>query len=264
MHALLLMALSVAHAHQPSYGGDWSTSDGAFQVDDPAISIVVYKQITCDEPHLWLTFDATAGEDVWVQLGTPVIDRLEDYRPAMAVLGPDLPELDPATVPFDIPAGLGGVVYPSESPVEFYEPFTQTSSWILAEDWITMPTSGTSYLVAWDPGNQTGKLWLAMGVVEDFSDVDWSEAASWGEDVNNFHETGVYEPAPDVEEVVCDVDPGTEPGPTEGTTGTDGMNPAEGNPTDAATGGCNTAPGAPVGAAWALLLLGLFRRGRRS
>ena len=34
MHALLSMALSVAHAHQPSYGGDWSTSDGAFQVDD--------------------------------------------------------------------------------------------------------------------------------------------------------------------------------------------------------------------------------------
>ena len=67
-----------------------------------------------------------------------------------------------------------------------------------------------------------------------------------------------------VEEVVCDVDPGTEPGPTEGTAGTDGMNPADGDTTDAATGGCNTAPATPVGAAWALLLLGLFRRGRRS
>jgi len=249
----LLLLLSVAQAHQPSYGGDWSTSDTAFQVDDPSISIVVYKTTTCEQPHLWLTFEAQAGEDVWVQLGLPVIDRLEDYRPAMAVLGPDLPELDPATVPFEIPEGLGGVIYPSEEPGEFYEPFTQTSSWILAEDWLTMPSSGTSYLVAWDPGNQTGKLWLAMGVVEDFSNVDWSEAADWGEQVNNFHETGAYEPVPDVEEVICDPEAGDAPG--SGTA-------LEGDRANSTNSGCSTAPSTTPVAGWGLLLLTLCRRRR--
>lgn len=207
MFGLLLALLVDAEAHKPSYGGDWDTPEDAFVVGDPAVSIVVYREITCDSPALWLSFDATAGEEVWVQLGTPVIDRLEDYRPSMVVLGPGLPALPAGAVPFEIPAGLGGVVYPGASdPYVFNEPFTGTSSWVLAEDWLTMPEAGPSYLVAWDPEGWTGKLWLAMGVVEDFSDVDFTEAASWGEEVNNFHETGRYEPAPSVEEQACEAE----------------------------------------------------------
>ena len=243
-----------AQAHKPSYGGEWASSETAFEVEDPAISIVVYREVTCDQPELWLTFDATAGDDVWVQLGTPVIDRLEQYRPSMAILAPGLPQLDADEVPFEIPAGLGGIVYSGVGePTEFFEPFTGTSSWILAEDWVETPESGESYLVAWDPGRQTGKLWLAMGVIEDFSDVDWSEAANWGEDVNNFHETGAYEPARQVEEQVCD--PVAKDDHDHDGHAHDDVN--------GETRGCAHAGPAPVGAAGLLVCTALARRRQR-
>ena len=106
---------------------------------DPEISIVVFRELTCEQPELWLAFDAVEGEEIWVQLGMPAIDRLADHRPALAVLAPGLPNID-AEVPFDVPQGLGGVVYLADGePQEFYEPFTKTNSWILAGDWVSTP-----------------------------------------------------------------------------------------------------------------------------
>ena len=247
------LAAALVYAHQPNYGGTWDSPDSAYEVQDPDISIVVYRDITCESPELWLTFDAVAGEDVWVQLGVPVIDRLDTYRPAMAVFGPGLPDLSD-DVPFPTPEGLGGVMLESDaSPSEFFEPFTGTSSWIYKEEWVTMPEDGPSYVVAWDPSGTTGKLWVAMGVIEDFSDVDWSEAASWDEDVNNFHETGKYEPAPQVEESTCALQEDDS-----------AADPVEGTDSDNANGqvsGCQTAPGfSPGGAALPLLMLLAFRR----
>lgn len=240
MFALWMTLAAISEAHKPSYGGDWDTPEDAFEVADPDISIVVYREIVCDSPELWLTFEATAGEDVWVQLGVPEIDRLSSFKPSMAVIGPGLPADGAGDLPFDVPAGLGAVVIPSGEISSFYEPFTQTSSWIHAERWVTMPQDGTSYLVAWNPEGTTGKLWLAMGLVEDFSDVDWTEAAAWGEDVNNFHETGVYEPAPEVEEIACDAEAPAH-----------GDDHAHGTPE---RGGCDTTAGS-AGASGALLAL---------
>ena len=194
-----------AQAHKPSFSdGEFKSLESAWQIENIATSIVLYHQVTCDSGHLWLEFDSIGDEDLFVQLGVPVIDRLSYYRPSVAILAPGLPTLT-ETVPFDVPDGLGGVVYhsgPVETPEDFYEPFSQTESWILLETTKRIQESGTGYVVAWDPSGMTGKLWVAVGTVEDFSDVAPTDFSSWLEQTQAYHETGPYSDA-DVTEVTC-------------------------------------------------------------
>jgi len=189
-------------AHKPSFGPNPS-QENAFQVLDPNISIVVYQEITCEESQLWLEFSAEAGFELYVQGGIPEIARLEEYYPHIAVLYPGFPEPD-RDYPFRIPDGMGVLLLePDTSPSDFYEPFTQTSSWIWIEQTIALTQTGTGYIVGWNDDMDTGKLWLATGVVEDFSDVSVSDFIIWNEYVNDFHETGKFNPVYPKEEQNC-------------------------------------------------------------
>jgi len=54
----------------------------------------------------------------------PAIDRLRDYRPALALVGPGL---GADVVPFSVPAGFGvSIVAPTGPPLPFDEMFTGT------------------------------------------------------------------------------------------------------------------------------------------
>ena len=179
-----------ALAHKPSFGGSYISAETAYIVSDPDISIVVYQELTCEQPELWLQFDAPDNFELYVQLGVPVMDWLDGYQPMVAVIAEGLPEAE--DLPFSIPEGMGAVVYqPAANPDNFYEPFTQTESWVWVEERLTV--SGEGYIVGWHPEDMTGKIWLATGETEDFSDVSISDFAYWTEAVNNFHETGRFE-----------------------------------------------------------------------
>lgn len=187
---LLPLASSTAEAHKPSYANDHSSADLAFQVDDPEISIVLYAEMTCTKQELWLQLDSTGFEEVWLELGVPQLDRLSDYRPSLAIVAEGLPAAD---VPFAIPEGMGAQVIHTDDvvdPIPFNEPFTQTDSWILFRDWYAVPEGTDVYLVAYNPAEYTGKLWVAVGLVEDFSDVDMSEFGDWLQKTQAFHEIG--------------------------------------------------------------------------
>ena len=211
---LFLLSLVVpAHAHKPAFSGDYATSDDAWPVPDPEISIVLYQEITCELPQLWMTLDGEADFPLYIQLGVPVIDRLSDYRPTVALVAPGLPE-PMVDLPFELPDGTGIVVFESEDvsqPGDFYEPFTQTESWILVEETVMLPQTGQAWLVAWDPGLQTGKLWVATGTVEDFSDVETSDFIEWSVLVKDFHEVDPAMQAAAPPERVCDDDSESDP-----------------------------------------------------
>ncbi len=205
---LTLALVLAANAHKPTFSGDFTGPDRAYQVEDPNISIVVYQDITCELDQLWFSFEAEAGFPLYIQLGVPVIDRLADYRPSVALLAPGLPAPEEG-LPFTLPDGLGAVVFHSDDvdvPADFYETFTSTSSWVVVEETVELPEDGTGYLVAWDPEGWTGKLWLATGTVEDFSDVEFTEFLYWDEAVNDFHETGKYARVEPTEEQACAVE----------------------------------------------------------
>ena len=250
----LWSVLLPAHAHKPAFSGDYGTPEDAWEVVDPEVSIVLYQEITCELPHLWMTLEGEAGFPLYIQLGVPVVDRLSDYRPSVALVAPGLPEPTEA-LPFDLPEGTGIQVFDTQAvdaPGEFYEPFTQTDSWVWVEETVELPETGQAWLVAWDPGNQTGKLWVATGTVEDFSDVETVEFIEWSAAVKEFHETDPAVQAAAPPEVVCDAEaPADDPD--------DADEPAS---KQAGSEGCS-ALGTAGSGAWVLALAALGWRRRR-
>jgi hypothetical protein len=182
---------SPALAHIPifSTADSGTMPENAVFIDDASMSHAVYHEITEDVRRLWVTFDLAAGQEIYVQLGVPVLERLADFRPAVVVLGPGLPDVD---LPFEIPSGLGGVLFTTddiEDPEFFHEHFTGTDSWIFGELKDVAPQSGTYYVVAFVPSAETGKLWLAVGQREVFEPQDIAALGELVPRVSEFHET---------------------------------------------------------------------------
>ena len=186
---LLVCVPSVAWAHRPILS-DGSARDAstALYIADVDLSQVVYHEVTAESPLLWLTFDLNEGQSLYFQLGVPVIERLKDYRPALVLVGPGLPQVD---LPFAVPDGLGAQSFPSDQvaePTEFDEPFSGTSSWILLTETIPITVAGRYYLVAYDPAGQPGKLWVTLGKREEFSLNDIAALQEILPKVREFHE----------------------------------------------------------------------------
>ena len=144
-----LLVASSAYAHRPLFPDVPPTSpERAAVVKRPDVSHVVYHEIAEGPNQLWLTFEGQKDQEVFLQIGVPVIDRLKDYRPTMALIGPGLPE---GEAPFELPAGCGLQAFPTTEiakPRYFEEHFTGTDSWILRDATVKLPESGVYYAVA--------------------------------------------------------------------------------------------------------------------
>jgi hypothetical protein len=185
----LLVVTAGALAHQPTMSdGTAIGPESAIEFDDIQLSRVVYHEITEDAPSLWLTFEVDEPQLLFVSLGLPLLDRLESFRPAFAVLGPGLPAID---LPIEVPEDLAGVLFETDEVLEpevFHEPFSGTSSWILREEHVDLPEAGTYFIVAFVPSAETGKLWVAPGDREEFTLADIFALSGVLEDVRAFHE----------------------------------------------------------------------------
>lgn len=178
-------------AHQPTMSdGTAIGPDSAIELDDIQLSRVIYHEITEAAPSLWLTFEVDEPQSLFVSLGLPLLDRLENFRPAFAVLGPGLPDIE---LPIEVPEDLGGVLFATDEVMEpevFHEPFSRTNSWILREEYVDLPEAGTYFIVAFVPSGDTGKLWVAPGHREEFTLADIVKLSGVLGEVRAFHEVG--------------------------------------------------------------------------
>ena len=208
MAATWLGLTSSALAHKPAAFGEasYGSPKDAYEIEDAATSIVIYRTVTCERPELWMHVHADKDFPLFVQLLVPRIDRLADYRPSLAVVGAGLPTAD---VGIELPTGMGAVVFNSDdvaTPKVFAEPFTQTEDWILIEETVTLPAAGEYYVVAWDPAHRTGKLDVAVGTVEQFGADDFANATEWTKKTRTFHETSDYPPPTPIVDTACGPD----------------------------------------------------------
>lgn len=190
LSALLSMVFcSIAHSHRPIFSEKAATDPNtAVMIKQPAISQVIYREITEESKQVWLAFDANEGFELFIQIGVPVLDRLKEFRPAMLVAGPVLPEGD---VQFELPEGAGSKEFTTDSvdePRFFHEHFTGTDSWILRSETLTLPGSGRYYVVAYVPSGNDGKLWLSVGRKESFGLAEWAKFGEWKKKIRKFHE----------------------------------------------------------------------------
>lgn len=186
---VLCLLSSPTWAHRPVFTDDAATNpETAVKIADPNISQVVYRELTPKFPQVWLTFSAGEGFNLFVQVGVPVIDRFKDFRPAMVVIGPGLPAQE---APFPLPPNTGVKILTTNQVAKarfFHEHFTNTDSWILRSETVTLPKAGRYYMVAYSPQQQTGKIWLSVGKKESFTLEDLKQFPAWTKRIQEFHE----------------------------------------------------------------------------
>jgi hypothetical protein len=194
LRVMVFLALSgggpIASAHLPIFDdGTAVDAEHALFISDIGLSQVVYHEVSEPVQPLWLAFDAVAGQELYFNPGVPALDRLGNYRPAFALVGPGLPA---ETLPFAIPAGDGVEVYSTTDiadPEFFHEPFSGTDSWILFKKTVTLPQSGRYYLVGYIPSAETGKFWIAIGKREEFGPEAIATLSQDIAQVRTFHES---------------------------------------------------------------------------
>jgi hypothetical protein len=184
-----ILTLGSAFGHRPIFTQESGANpETAVPFGDPDISQVVYRELTPSQPQVWFTVSVPKDFDLFVQIGVPVINRLQSFRPSLALIGPGLAAVK---LPFSIPEGMGGVVFSTkevEQPRVFYEHFTGTESWILRSESIRLSEPGRYYLVVFNPEGQEGKFWVAIGRREAFSLKDLLEFPLWRKRIREFHE----------------------------------------------------------------------------
>ncbi len=178
------------YAHVPFLALDNHPSkERALEIDDIQISKVIYQKISIDSPQSWIQFYGKEGETVYFQLGIPYIDALVNYRPSVALIEPGA-EISPEKIVSSPDENV--LVFDSKDSVNidvFHEPFTDTTSWILFEEYVTFTKSGMHFLVSFSPDNQPGKMWVAIGKKEVFGPKDLTRLPSAISEVKSFHES---------------------------------------------------------------------------
>jgi hypothetical protein len=161
---------NTVEAHRPYFPDGLNKSPySAFQLDDIDISQAIY-QVLGENEQVWLKFHPTtsSSKTVNIQLGIPVLEETESFRPVVAVVSQDLSRID---LPFNLPDGFGAIVYEvnnEESIKKFREPYTNTNSWILIEEEFEIIGNEIHYVVIFSKTNQSGKFWFATGTKEVF------------------------------------------------------------------------------------------------
>ena len=181
---------SSAQAHVPFMANDeHPTVQSALTIENITTSKVIYQIITNSTFESWIQFEGRAGDILYLQLGIPYIDELENYRPSVAILPPSrFPKLvDPDGIQDESLNVLNstGIIHPEI----FHERFTNTKSWILVEQRVSLDETGTYFIVSFSPNNEPGKLWLAVGREERFGPSDIAKLPSLTIEVRKFHES---------------------------------------------------------------------------
>jgi hypothetical protein len=178
--ALMLVTARAASAHTPIFvEHDITTPEQAWPVSDYQISWAFYARLAPANAPQYYALEGRAGDRLTANLEVPKIAGLENFRPALAVIGPGLPAFD-APRGLIMPEGYGGMLV-NDSGVtpraQFDEPFSQTSYYRGPQLDMQLPQTGRYYVVVQDETGGTGKYTLAIGTREVFGggDPNWAQ-----------------------------------------------------------------------------------------
>ena len=194
MHKIILLLtlslLPLASAHFPYIVETETSLSDPIIIDNIQISQVWY--FTQDKPtsDIWLKFTIEDPDQLFVQIGVPVLDKLENYNPTLEIYHEhEISQTNPHehnifTTNFDKPSETCTSNSIRTVPCIFHESFTDTYSWILAEDRIQLEP-GTYYLHG--KSDHKGTMWIAVGEIEDFSLLQLPYITDTTSAINNAH-----------------------------------------------------------------------------
>ena len=208
---LATASLAFAHNYLPTRPDQSITT-----IPDISVSRAAYRQITSTDQVDVYEFSATKGQELYIQMTVPLLDREKGFAPAFVLLytgGQPAEFVDPAIEkgtmvdpPHDVvdtvlphndeqePA-LIGIAYDSSTDQVFDEPFTGTRYWIRQTLTVKAPADGTYRIGVYAPNGATGKYVLAPGKREQFGLADLLTFAGVRITVRQFCEQPIW---PDV------------------------------------------------------------------
>ena len=171
----LVLFTGTAYAHKPiESDGTNANYQSALKIPDHKISWVIYENLESNEAKFY-EFNAKRDDSFYASIVIPKLERLENYKPSLALIGESIPSNGLPDNDFALPAG-GIMIFNYDEDIpskEFYEPFGQASYWERQEINLEIPETGTYYLMVYDIQGLDGKYSLAIGKIEDFSFIDF-------------------------------------------------------------------------------------------
>lgn len=171
LSAGMLSVPRAAEAHQPFCEFADLTFDTPHQIEDHAVSLAFYANMYPANDVDYYTFEAEAGDEIYLQMTVPSIDGQDvSYVPMLAAFGPGL-DGDAAEIPARVaaPVGYGALVVPVvDEPVEFWEPFGRQYYWQWQDMTFAAPQTGTYTVAVWHPTEEIGRYVFVIGKKEIF------------------------------------------------------------------------------------------------
>ncbi len=185
---LLVAGSRRVHAHRPMPGNP----GGVVELPDAELSYAFYQELTRPDQVDYYRVTVQPGARIQASINIPHLPELADYGVSLALVGPDLPDLDPAQLPASALSRLGdaaahGLVLPSRVSDGFYEPFTQTRYYGRQRLNTLAPAGGTYTLLVWHPQGLPGKYVFSTGYRERFGPADLVRFPGWWVNVHRYY-----------------------------------------------------------------------------
>lgn len=194
----LLVVAAKAHRSLPSgitCGPQFSSPETALTIPNPEISWANYAIYTCEHPVNWLEAVVVAEQKMKFTVTVPVINRFVDVKMSTVFIGPGLPTLSEdsgipnSVMQYATDNDMGGVIFKSpqnqstcehltsqimidsttvkDGRCHFYEPYSDSNLWVVMDNIISAPESGTYKIAVYEENGSTAK--------SSFACCDWPE-----------------------------------------------------------------------------------------
>ena len=194
----MLVVLGVLSGH-PAFAHNYlpaAQNGGVTTIADIDVSRAAYRVLGSASQVDVYEFTATKGQELYIQVTVPLLDRERGFSPGIVLLSTDTngpsfvsPVIDKGTLidpPHDVVDSvlphqgdgadaeppLLGATWDASEPVVFDEPFTGTRYWTRQTLTVKAPEDGTYRIGVYSADGATGKYVLATGQKEKFGPGD--------------------------------------------------------------------------------------------
>ena len=188
--ALSAAAFTYGHNYLPSVAGESVTL-----IPDISVSRAAYRELTKSGQVDLYEFAARKGQEIYVQMTVPLLDRLQGFAPDFVLVyvgdspakfaqpvtemgkisDPDHAVIDtihPHAGTEETEPPMIGLSYAGSTDVVFDEPVTSTRYWIRQSLTVSAPADGTYRIGVFSADGRIGKYVLAPGKAEKFGIAD--------------------------------------------------------------------------------------------
>ena len=191
---VLIFVISVSQtigAHKPVNVNYPATREDPIIITDHQISWAAYTELSKINEVDYYRFEVKEGEEIYANLLIPKIERLKDYDPTIALIGPGLPkDYEVNNIELKVKENEGVIAkrYESNTLEEFYEPFTMTRYYVKQTLITKAPVTGNYHLTVFNENNQKGKYVFAIGRKEEWKPAEIAKLPKTWWDVRMFME----------------------------------------------------------------------------